>query len=85
MQETNSNERLTWDEIVKKYPHKWVGIADAKREEGNICSGIVKYVDDTDSEIFMRQITIGDVVAEYTTPDELWANLPFGALTCFPD
>ena len=78
MHEINSNERLTWEEIVKKYPHKWVGISDAKRDNANIRSGVVKYVDNSDTEILRRQIKFGDVTAEYTTPEELWSNLPFG-------
>lgn len=78
MQETNSNERLTWKEIVKKYPHKWVGIADAEREGANIRSGVVKYIDDDSSEILGRQIKLRDVLTEYTTPDELWCNYNSG-------
>lgn len=78
MQEINSNERLTWAEIVEKYPHKWVGVADAELEGGNIRSGIVKYVDDSDTEIFERQIKFGDVETEYTTPDDFCGVLNSG-------
>ena len=83
MQETNSNERLTWKEIVKKYPHKWVGISSIYWDGGKILSAVVKYVDDSIDKIFDRQITVGDVEAEYTTPDELWRNFNSG-LTFLP-
>ena len=40
------NERLTWDEIVEKYPDQWVGLVDVDWEDGaNVRSAIVKYTD----------------------------------------
>ena len=78
MEKINLNRHMTWNEIVETYPHKWVGLADINWEGGKILSAIVKYVDDSVDDIFDRQITIGDVEAEYTTPDELWSNLYSG-------
>lgn len=80
MEKINFDKRMTWSEIVKKYPHKWVGLASIDWNDGKILSAIVKYVDDSIDEIFDRQITIGDVEAEYTTPDELWSNFNTGLI-----
>ena len=83
MEKINSAKRMTWNEIVKKYPHKWVGISSIDWDGGKILSAVVKYVDDSIDKIFDRQITVGDVEAEYTTPDELWSNFNSG-LTFLP-
>lgn len=83
MEKINCDNPMTWEEIVKKYPHKWVGISSVVWNGGKILSAVVKYVDDSIDKIFDRQITVGDVEAEYTTPDELWSNLNSG-LTFFP-
>ena len=83
MEKINANKRMTWAEIVKKYPHKWVGLASIDWNEGKILSAVVKYVDDSIDKIFDRQITVGDIEAEYTTPDELWSNFNSG-LTFIP-
>ena len=41
-------ERLTWDEIVKKYPEQWVVIKDATMEGSDIVDGIVVAVKNDD-------------------------------------
>lgn len=68
MEKIDFNERLSWAYIVKKYPHKWVGLSAIDWSGGKILSAVVKYVDDSIDKIFDRQI-------EYTTPDELMAIL----------
>ena len=78
MEKIDFNERLTWADIVKKYPHKWVGLSAIDWSGGKILSAVVKYVDDSIDKIFDRQITVGDVEAEYTTPDELMSNFNSG-------
>ena len=35
------SERLTWEEIVKKYPEQWVVLDDVKKDGATILSGIV--------------------------------------------
>ena len=82
MEKINANERMTWTKIVKKYPHKWVGLASIDWNERKILSAIVKYVNDSIDKIFDRQITVGDIEAEYITPNELWNNFNSG-LTFF--
>ena len=47
MEKINLNRRMTWNEIVKTYPHKWVRLANINLEDGKILSAIVKYVDDS--------------------------------------
>ena len=78
MEKIDFNERLAWADIVKKYPHKWVGLSAIDWNGGKILSAVVKYVDDSIDKIFDRQITVGDVEAEYTTPDELMSNFNSG-------
>ena len=78
MEKFDFNERLSWADIVKKYPHKWVGLSAIDWSGGKILSAVVKYVDDSIDKIFDRQITVGDVEAEYTTPDELMSNFNSG-------
>lgn len=34
-------ERLTWEEIVKKYPERWVVSDDVKKDGATIISGVV--------------------------------------------
>jgi len=83
MEKIDFNERLAWADIVKKYPHKWVGLSGIDWSGGKILSAVVKYVDDSIDKIFDRQITVGDIEAEYTTPDELMSNFNSG-LAFFP-
>ena len=78
MEKFDFNERLSWTEIVKKYPHKQVGLSAIDWSGGKILSAVVKYVDDSIDKIFDRQITFGDVEVEYTTPDELMSNFNSG-------
>lgn len=48
-------ERLTWEEIVKKYPERWVVLDDVKKDGATIISGVVVNVcsdEDIDSYFF---------------------------------
>lgn len=38
---TDKDNRMTWDEIVNKYPNMWVAIKDAEIDGSDILSGIV--------------------------------------------
>lgn len=64
-------ERLTWKEIVQKYPHQWVGLVDVvfKNNDGvSIESGIVKYTsNDTSENDLLYMAVSGKIVRRYTT------------------
>ena len=71
-------ERLSWDEIKRQYPDKWVGLSEIEWEdEANVRSAVVSYVGDSDYEPLSRQIAGEDIEAIYTTPDNL---CPLGVL-----
>ena len=44
------NKLMTWDEMKKKYPGKWVFVDQTKGDGSNIEEGVVKYVA-TDDEM----------------------------------
>lgn len=64
-------ERLTWEEIMEKYPDQWLGMEDVEWEnESNIASAIVVDSISSMSELTEKQISSGGkFVARYTTPD----------------
>lgn len=65
-------ERLTWEEIVKKYPKQWVGVKDAKFVDDDgitIESGIVVYAGLPKDEITMIALTNPDIAIDYTDHD----------------
>ena len=69
-------ERLTWEEIQKKYPHQWVGLEDVKLTDGDgvgVESAVVKYTDKTMSELTHMALN-GETFSIYTTPED---NYPF--------
>ena len=37
-------ERLTWQEIVEKYPDRWVALSDCEMDGSQIISGVVQAV-----------------------------------------
>ncbi len=66
------DERLTWDEIVEKYPDQWVGLTDVEWEdEANVRSAVVRYTDLSSSELARMQIRDRNLYSVYTTPDHL--------------
>lgn len=45
------NVRLTWNEIVSRYPDQWVGLEDLDwKNESNVSSAVVKYTDSRATE-----------------------------------
>lgn len=67
------NQRLTWNEIVKKYPNQWVGLTDVERNGASVRSAVVKYTDKTGNELVGTQIKDKSIYGTYTTMD----NIPF--------
>ena len=66
-------ERLTWKEIVDKYPDKWVCMSKIDWENSaNVRSAVVVGVDDDNDEFLTRQFSGEDVFTRYTTPDNLY-------------
>ena len=67
------SNRLTWKEIVEKYPDQWVGLVDINwKNEANVESAVVKYSDKTADELLRLQIEEDpDLYSTYTTPDNL--------------
>ena len=67
-------ERLTWEEIKKKYPDQWVGLVDVKYKEdnANIKSAVVKYTDKSHDELLLLKME-EDLIHRYTTPDDEYA------------
>ena len=64
------NKRLTWSEIIEKYPDTWVGLVDIEWEdESNIKSAIVKYYDKSKSELLKMSFNNEIEYSRYTTPD----------------
>ena len=67
-------ERMTWKEIVEKYPDQWVGLTDVERDGASVRSAVVKYADKTGDELIGMQIADdSNLYSTYTTPD----NVPF--------
>ena len=64
-------ERLTRDEIDKRYPNQWVGLVDVIWEdESNVESAVVKYTDKTKDELLLMQIS-GEIFSYCTIPEYL--------------
>ncbi|MBQ7515591.1 MAG: hypothetical protein IJS96_04860 [Schwartzia sp.] len=72
------DRRMTWEEIVDKYPDKWVGLSEVEwKDAGNVRSAVVKYVGKSGGEALRKQIAGEDMYTTYTTPDNL---CPLGLL-----
>ena len=67
------NERLTMDEIIKRYPDQWVGLTAVEWEdESNVRTAVVLYSDKTADELLRIQIKDPKkLYVTYTTPDNL--------------
>lgn len=64
-------ERLTWEQIQKKYPDQWVGLTDVqyKNNDGvSVESAVVKYTDKTKSEL-TKLVLDGEIISRHTNPD----------------
>ncbi len=69
------DERMTWEEIVKKYPDQWVGLVDVDWKDGaNVRSAVVKYTDLSRDELLELQVggEEGELYSTYTTPDNVF-------------
>ena len=67
------NERLTWDEIKKKYPDKWVGMSNIEWEDAsNVRSAVVIGASDDNDDFLRRQFVGEDVFTRYTSPWNLY-------------
>ena len=68
-----NNERLTWEQIVEKYPNQEVGL-DAIETEGNsdiVKSAIVKYTSkDTSYEDLCIRSILGEIMMVHTSTDK---------------
>lgn len=67
-------ERLTWDEIVEKYPDRWVGLTDVEWKapnNPNVVSAVVKYTDKDMNELLEMQFDDDNLYSIYTTPDHV--------------
>ena len=68
----DTTKRLSWDEIVETYPDKWVGLIDVDwKNEANVRSAIVLYIDDISDELLQMQFDHKIEYSRYTTPDHL--------------
>lgn len=69
---TNSNERLTWKEIERKYPDTWVGLNDVKFENddgANIESAVVSETGTRD-ELYDSRFLQGLQMVTHTNPEK---------------
>lgn len=80
-----NGERLTWEEIVQKYPHQNVGLVEIEYgcNEATVASAVVKCTDkDTDPDDMVLMALRGEIFLEYTTEDE---DFPIEFLQDVPD
>lgn len=64
--------KMTWSEIVMKYPDQWVGLVDVDwKNESNVRTAVVKYTDKTSDELAMMQLDDDNLYSVYTTPNNL--------------
>ena len=72
-------DRMTWEEIERAYPDKWVGLSEVEwdGQPPDVRSAIVRYVGKSGGEALGRQIAGEDMYTTYTTPDNL---CPLGIL-----
>ncbi len=66
--------RMTWEEIQKKYPDQWVGLVDVKYVDDDgisVESAVVKYTDKSKSDL-TRLVLKGEIISRYTTPDNIF-------------
>ncbi len=72
-------ERLTWEQIQKKYPDQWVGLVDVRYRNNDgisVESAVVKYMDKTKSEL-TRMVLNGEIISRHTNPE---GHLQLGAV-----
>lgn len=67
-------ERMSWEDIQKKYPDQWVGLTEVQWVDDDgvtVQSAVVSFIG-TKSEVTLEAIK-NAMIARYTTPD----NVPF--------
>ena len=69
--------RMTWSEIVKKYPDQWVGLVDVEWDGADVITAIVKYTDKTRDELIKMQASGTGVHSIYTTPNNLIPDIGY--------
>lgn len=78
VRQTGSMERLTFPEIMEKYPDQWVGLVDVDyKDTANIESAVVKETGDKDEILNRYVLQHAYEDALYTTPDNSWDNWLF--------
>lgn len=67
-------EKLTWEQIQKKYPNQLVGLIDVtyKNNDGiTVEAATVKYVNKTKDEL-IEKVLDGEIIYRYTAPDSIF-------------
>ncbi len=73
-----TSERLTWEEIKKRYPHQNVGLVDCIPDSINFETAIVKYTEkDITYDEMCSKAFDGEIFMIYTTPEEIAIATPF--------
>lgn len=69
-----AEKRMSWNEIMEKFPDQWVGLIDVEWDNAStVKSAIVKYSDKSKDELAWMQLE-GDIqVSEYTTPNNIFS------------
>ena len=68
------DDRMTWEDIQKRYPDQWVGLVDVKYVDNDgisVESAVVKYTDKSKSDL-TRLALKGEIISRYTTPDNIF-------------
>ena len=75
--ETTSNKqslRMTWKEIMEKYPDQWVGLVDVEWDNAStVKTAVVKYSDKGKNDLLRMQIK-GDIqTSRYTALNNVFS------------
>ena len=66
-------KRLTWEEIKRNYPDKWVAMSQIEwKDDANVRSAIVVGASDDNNDFLRRQFAGEDVFTRYTCPWNLY-------------
>ena len=64
-------ERMTWEEIIRQYPHQHIGLVDIHDEPNGSISAIVKYTEqDLSRGEMIEKATKGEIHLRYTSPED---------------
>ena len=69
------SERLTIEQIIQKYPNKWLGISNIKYSDTDkliIKSAEIIYTDKTASELGLMALEDENIQPFFTTPDDVF-------------